>query len=255
MVTNVFMEGNILWVATADAGMGRFDGQDWIVYNNNNSGLPSNWVYMIKMDSYNNKWIATFFGGVAKFNFSQNLWTVYNTGNSGLHDNNTFSIYVDNNNVKWIGASGCARYNDTNWQIFLYSFIGDVFNFAKDKYGNMWICTTRGLYVYNPTGVIGINNNTSVISDNFDLFQNYPNPFNSISKIKYQLSNIQIKNQKVKLIIFNSIGQKLMTLVDKVQTPGIYEISFDGSNLASGIYFYQLQVNDFMQVKKMVFLK
>jgi len=198
---------------------------------------------------------------------------VYISTNSG---NNWRLINEINGNIGLFGLTSVGTQN-----IFISAW--EYGAFASTNTGMNWVSKNEGLHDLRLTSMYTFNNNVflgtnpwgyscqilrrpvsemvPVISNNnevpkeFILYQNYPNPFNSISKIKYQLSNIQIKNQKVKLIIYNSIGQKIMTLIDKVQGPGIYEVSFDGSNLTSGIYFYQLQVNDFMQVKKMVLIK
>ncbi|MBM4158217.1 MAG: T9SS type A sorting domain-containing protein, partial [Ignavibacteria bacterium] len=208
-------------------------------------------IYMITSDLQNNLWFATFFGGLAKYNESQNLWTVYNTTNSGLHDNNLFSVYVDDNNIKWIGGNGLAIYNDTTWQIFYYPFIGDVFNFSKDRYGNIWICAAGGLYVYNPAGVIGIENNTAVISENYIFIQNYPNPFNPVTKIKYSLPKAGL----VTLKIYDILGREVCMLINEYRNAGRYITEFDGSNLSSGVYFYKIEVNGFSDVKRMILVK
>lgn len=252
---SVFVQNNIVWVG-ANAGVARFDGNNWTVYNTINSGLPWNWVYMIKSDNFSNFWFATFGGGVAKFKYEQNLWTVYNTENSGLHDNNTFSIYIDNNNVKWIGASGLAIFNDTTWQIFPYSFIGDVFNFAKDRYGNMWICTSRGLYVYNPNGVVGIENNSTIISENMLLISNYPNPFNPSTIIKYNIPRYGGSTTGlITLKIYDILGKEITTLINEKKSPGTYEVTFNGSNLASGIYLVVLKTDSKIKINKIVLQK
>ncbi len=253
-----YVKDNNIWVGTYMGGLVKFDGVNWTLYNTLNSGIPSNWIYMITSDLQNNLWFATFFGGLAKYNESQNIWTVYNTTNSGLHDNNLFSVYVDNNNIKWIGGNGLAIYNDTTWQIFPYPFINDVFNFSKDRYGNMWICAAGGLYVYNPAGVVGVENNTTVISENYVFIQNYPNPFNSETKIKYQVARQEetlSNSQYVSLKIYDILGKEITTLVNKKQNIGEYEVSFNGLNLSGGIYFAVLKIETKVKVHKIVLQK
>ena len=88
------------------------------------------------------------------------------------------------------------------------------------------------------------------------LEQNYPNPFNPSTIITYSLK----EPDKVKLEIFDSLGQHVKTLVDSYQTTGEYSVVWDGINssnslLASGVYFYTLSVNDFISYKKMVLLR
>jgi len=93
----------------------------------------------------------------------------------------------------------------------------------------------------------GIENESQV---EFSL-QNYPNPFNSSTIIKYQLP----ENTKVSLDVYNISGQKIKTLVDKVQNPGLHQVKFDASNLSSGIYFYKLKTKDGIKTEKMMLVK
>ena len=85
----------------------------------------------------------------------------------------------------------------------------------------------------------------------FKLDQNYPNPFNPITMINYQLPMIS----DVKLTVFNLLGQKVVTLINKIQPAGKYQVEWDASGFASGIYYYQINAGDFQSVKKMVFIK
>ncbi|HOJ38607.1 MAG TPA: endonuclease [Ignavibacteriales bacterium] len=85
----------------------------------------------------------------------------------------------------------------------------------------------------------------------YTLYQNYPNPFNPTTTITFDLK----KSSNVKLKVFNSLGQEIITLVDAPLTPSFYQLEFDASNLNSGIYYYQLITNDNIQTKKMLLLK
>jgi hypothetical protein len=85
----------------------------------------------------------------------------------------------------------------------------------------------------------------------FRLDQNYPNPFNPITMINYQLPMIS----DVKLTVFNLLGQKVVTLINKIQPAGKYQVEWDASGFASGIYYYQIKTGNFQDVKKMVFIK
>ena len=84
------------------------------------------------------------------------------------------------------------------------------------------------------------------------LYANYPNPFNPTTKIKYSLS----QGHLVELKVYNIIGQQVAVLVKKKQNAGEYIVNFDASNLASGLYFYRLNIgNKFVQIKKMLLIK
>ena len=99
------------------------------------------------------------------------------------------------------------------------------------------------------TGVKGTNNQ---ILDNYSLAQNYPNPFNPTTRIKFYLK----ESSKVKLDIYNLIGQKVAELVNQELSSGFHEVEFNGAGLASGVYIYRLNAgNKFTSVKKMILEK
>lgn len=108
------------------------------------------------------------------------------------------------------------------------------------------------------SGTIGWseNNVTSVekldaIPNQFVLQQNYPNPFNPTTTLKYSIP----KQSHVNLKVYNLLGKEVASLVNNLQSAGVYKYSFDASNLSSGIYFVSLQAGDFLQVRKMTLLK
>jgi len=92
---------------------------------------------------------------------------------------------------------------------------------------------------------------SSEIPTTYNLTQNYPNPFNPLTTIEY----LVLRPGHVSIKIYDSIGRLVQTLVDKTQLAGTYFVKFNGTNFASGVYFYRLQVNDFVDTKKMVLLK
>jgi hypothetical protein len=81
--------------------------------------------------------------------------------------------------------------------------------------------------------------------------QNYPNPFNPSTTINYALS----VHSNVTLSLYNMLGQKVEDLVNESQHAGYHEVRFDGTGLSSGVYFYRLQVDGFVEVKKLVVLR
>jgi len=93
--------------------------------------------------------------------------------------------------------------------------------------------------------------NNSVIPKEFALRQNYPNPFNPATKILYDLP--VAKN--VKIEVYNFLGQKISTLVDKHMPAGYHEVVFNTKNLSSGIYFYKIEADPYQAVKKAILLK
>ncbi|MCK9424467.1 MAG: T9SS type A sorting domain-containing protein [Ignavibacteriaceae bacterium] len=95
------------------------------------------------------------------------------------------------------------------------------------------------------------NDSYAQLPNNFELSQNYPNPFNPTTKINYQLA----KNSFVSMKIFDLLGNEITVLVNEEQVAGNYQITFDGSRLSSGVYFYKIQAGDFTVTKKLVLMK
>jgi predicted secreted protein len=81
--------------------------------------------------------------------------------------------------------------------------------------------------------------------------QNFPNPFNPTTEISWQLA----VSSPVRLAVYDLAGQEIAILINETKTAGIHQITFDGSNLASGIYLYHLQAGQFVETKKMILLK
>ena len=167
-------------------------------------------------------------------------------------------MFFLNENMGWFGSS-----NSPVWTV---------------DAGNTWINQTlpvqsnvHGIYFLNGlTGwCVGMNNNsypkvfktisgglTSISSnlnhtlENFNLSQNYPNPFNPETIINYELGITNF----VSLKVYNSLGMEVATLVNEKKPAGSYSVSFDGSKLSSGIYFYKLESGGFVETMRMVLL-
>ena len=98
---------------------------------------------------------------------------------------------------------------------------------------------------------LGVQNISSEVPNSFSLNQNYPNPFNPSTKIKFSVP----KSTGVKITIYDALGKVVATLVNEQLKPGTYETEWDGSNFASGIYFYTLSASELTQTRKLVLLK
>jgi endoglucanase len=97
----------------------------------------------------------------------------------------------------------------------------------------------------------GIGQRGNKIPNDFQLQQNYPNPFNPNTTISFQLPT----NDHVLLTVFDILGNNISTLVNEMKYPGTYSIKFDAKDLSSGLYFYNMQVGNFFETKKMTLLK
>jgi hypothetical protein len=97
---------------------------------------------------------------------------------------------------------------------------------------------------------VGVNDESGVVKE-FALSQNYPNPFNPATTINFQLP----RDADVSLVVYDVLGAEVATLVDRNMKAGRHNVTFNASNLSSGIYFYRIEAGDFASVKKMTLLK
>ena len=126
-----------------------------------------------------------------------------------------------------------------------YSFKDELSHSGTYKY-RLKIVDLDGSFKYS-----SIVNVTANIVLKYELSQNYPNPFNPTTTIKFSIK----KSGKVKLAVYNALGQQVALLVNQEMDAGKYKINFDASKLASGVYFYRIQSGKFVSVKKMMLIK
>jgi 5-hydroxyisourate hydrolase-like protein (transthyretin family) len=133
----------------------------------------------------------------------------------------------------------------------------------KEGYGStppMWHeSMTQGTTVTDADFVLGgltavTEENDPVLPDRIVLTQNYPNPFNPITSINFQIP-MTTSQSHVTLKIFNMLGQEVATLVDEWQDPGSYTVSWDASDMPSGMYFYTFRAGTFTDTRPMVLMK
>jgi len=111
---------------------------------------------------------------------------------------------------------------------------------------DIWTFTWVGL-----PGATSVNSERNIKTLSYNLADNYPNPFNPSTTINYSIA----RDGFVELHVYNALGQKVATLINKRQTAGYHSVNLDAKNLASGLYFYKILTNDFSQVKKMILIK
>ena len=253
LIAGIALENNIKWLATGYDGIIKFNDTNFINYNYSNSGIPSNSVRCISVDHFGDKWMGFELAYVAKFNTRNNLWTYYNNVWPGLTNSNITSVYNDSRNVKWFGGlDALYRFNDTvlvncNPPVIGSSAFGE---FKEDKYGNVWICG-QALYVYNPTGVVGVGNNVNNIPKSFIVHQNYPNPFNSETNIRYEIP----VSGNVSVLLFDILGRNIATLLNENKNAGIYNLGLSLDKYSSGVYFLKFNFNNNIIVKRILLMK
>jgi len=179
-------------------------------------------------------------------------------GFSGYPDYATIK-YNSNGDSIWVERYNAADLNDASIAIEIDNSNNlYIAGNSDDSFTSSGSVTIK--YSQTPVGVDQIRSN---LPEEYSLFQNYPNPFNPNTLISYQLpvsSNVILK-------IYDVLGNEVATLVDEYLPAGSYEVEFnshsdEGQNLpagrqglASGIYFYRLQVGSFVETKKMLMLK
>ena len=123
---------------------------------------------------------------------------------------------------------------------------------AEDQLTN-----TKGKATVTISGTVDTKEDISQLPTEYKLYQNYPNPFNPTTTIRYSIPFIS----KVTVYIYNILGEQVQHLVNEVKDAGYYEINWNASKLASGVYIYLLQAesldnkSNFRNVKKMILLK
>ena len=142
---------------------------------------------------------------------------------------------------------GFVKGNGTTTEPRAYSFSDELsINGTETIYYRLKQVDFNGSFNYSDV--------ISVVFDiptEFALGQNYPNPFNPTTKIKYSVP----QNGLVSIVIYDLTGQEVATLLNEIKEPGNYELDFSAAGLSSGIYFYRMTANNFIQVKKMSILK
>lgn len=114
-----------------------------------------------------------------------------------------------------------------------------------------WLVGHAGTITKMTTMLTGIENNQNEIPKNFNLEQNYPNPFNPVTNISYSLP----KAGYVKISVFDISGREIQTVVNEFKNAGTHIVSFNASDLSSGLYFYKMTAAGYSETKSMILLK
>ncbi len=114
-----------------------------------------------------------------------------------------------------------------------------------------WLAGYAGTITKAAGQVVGNGSQESKLPEAYRLEQNHPNPFNPVTKIKFALP----LGGYISLKLYDILGKEVRVLDNSYRQAGHYEAEFDGSNLASGVYFYRLEAKDFVSVRKMILVK
>ena len=154
----------------------------------------------------------------------------------------------------WIGGNQGIYYSSNggvNWST-QFTVTGIIYTISMVSVQCGWAGSSTGdILKYTSPHPIGIINKQNQKPESFSLSQNYPNPFNPTTNVKYQIA----KSGNVKIIVYDFLGKEVTVLVNEYKPAGYYEVEFNASNLASGLYFYELKSGTFSETRKMILMK
>ena len=182
--------------------------------------------------------------------------------NTGLRGNQVFpaevvnAIAMGNATHGWIGGDGGIIFKTENggqsWTRQNSPFAGASIKAMDYNTQRVAFVGTLGTSGYNASPLLtGLDDPISTTVSGFRLEQNYPNPFNPTTQIAFVLP----RAGQVNLTVYDVLGRAVATLVDEAVAAGEYRVTFDGRDLSSGIYFYQLRAGDFMETRRMMLVK
>ena len=187
-----------------------------------------------------------------------NSWNKINNFNYKINDivfvNDNYGIFVGND-AQYNGVIFKTLDGGKNLNLILDNQIGELYDVEiKDK--NIWVTGNYGLLLKSKDSILTSVEEKNTVPQNLILHQNYPNPFNPTTNIEYSIpSNVKLETSNINLKIYDVLGREIKTLVNEIQKPGNYKIQFDGSNLSSGVYYYRIKYDSFVQTRKMLLLK
>jgi photosystem II stability/assembly factor-like uncharacterized protein len=194
--------------------------------------------------------LMSFIAGVENDNVTLNWTTATETNNSGfsVESKQVHSLQSTVGNEEWKTISFVNGHGTTT-EPQSYSFIDLNLSAGKYQYRLKQI-DFDGTFEYSNTIEVEITPPAK-----FSLEQNYPNPFNPTTKIRFTIPVVETGLALSLLKVYDVLGNEVATLVNEYKTAGNYEVEFDASKLSSGVYYYQLKADEFIQTRKMIILK
>lgn len=285
---------NVIYLCTGSGGFfySNNSGENWITANN---GLPSNTNLLSIIKYNNKLYVGTLRDGMYVSTNNGLNWTkeindfsttsvnafipmdnnlfvgtdkgVYLTSDSGvnwkkikkgLSENNEVYDFAKLDNNLFIPQWAIGVYRSTDYyNVNIYNISDGITNYDLQSiaYNNNFLFVgTNGGKIFRRK-LSDIIPNTDVLSNSiptrFNISQNFPNPFNPTTKIIYSIP----KQSYVTLKIYDVLGREVTTLVNGEKPTGNHSVEFNASGLSSGIYFYQIKADEFMQTIKMILLR
>ncbi len=239
-------------------GTNIFAGTNKGVYLSTDNGI--HWTAAGYNPIYDFKTIAVlggnlFVGGTGVF-YTSNNGASWISANYGLPNSIVYSLIISGTNMFAGISSGCGVYlstnNGTNWLSKNQGFSNVPGVYAVVVTNNyIFAGTDSSVWRRSLSEIIGVQNISTEIPSAFSLKQNYPNPFNPRTVVSFSLpvgGDMSIK-------VYDVQGREVQTLVKERLSAGNYEVTFDGSGLTSGVYFYRMQAGGYTETKRMILIK
>lgn len=193
-------------------------------------------------------------------------------GASAVSLDKSGNVYVTgySTNISTAFDYATMKYNTDGDLSWIINYTNSDFSGSSDEPFAMFVDASGIVYVTGMSALdyaaikyvpipVSVENSPRNIPNQFALEQNYPNPFNPTTKIKYTIPSVGTSLMKflqfVQLKVYDVIGNEVATLVNEEKPAGSYEVTFDASQLSSGIYFYTLKAGSFTETKKMAMMK
>jgi hypothetical protein len=267
------------WVITAGSGCGGLPTPGWTaLYVSSNDG--QSWIRREWWGGSSIMSLAVFANGNILCGTNAGLFSSSDSGASVTLVGTVFS-----EDLLTLPQGGVLVGTDTTG-IYLFSDNGDsiktlnegltdlhVHTIALDGVGYVYAGTNNGIWRRPLSQVVSVSQPPEFPTA-FRLDQNYPNPFNPTTTIEYSIGGVVALSEprassdavgtsrggvegqtSVKLVIYDLLGRQVAVLVNERKMSGTYEVKFDGTNLASGVYFYRLQAGDFVQTRKCIYMR
>lgn len=220
----------------------------WCVYDTagNQSAYCDNWLITKKFTNIPADAFVSFYACGGATNYGDSIQVLVSTT-----DSNVSSFTHKLETIYWPNGSVFGNFSSYIYSLDTYAHqdIRIAFRYVSSNNGSNGFAVMMDYF--QMFGTVGIQQIGTNVPTKFALQQNYPNPFNPTTKIKFDIA----KATNVKIEIFNSLGQTVSTLVNDFKPAGYYETDFNASKLSSGVYFYRLTTDQFVDMKKMVVVK
>jgi len=221
------------------------------------------WDTTYFIDDTNYYSLYEYLGGNHEIKCSSMVWqfplSVWGNIEYGKSSGRNIYRYSDSTNLINV-LSNHDPYGNSGWEDSIwFSIDAGMYRRITDTY---WVSISQEYYkryLQRSDIPIDVKQSDGNVVKDYILYQNYPNPFNPTTTIKYQIPELRF----ITLKLYDVLGNEVATLVNEEKPAGSYEIDFNGNELTSGIYFYQLRADDpessseqgFVETKKMILLR